>query len=62
MAVSGASNVLSDPHSFNLLSKAGLLSDTGNCKTCRDDADGYCRADFSGAIVLKRLEDAVAPQ
>ncbi|KAK8077831.1 hypothetical protein PG996_004001 [Apiospora saccharicola] len=42
------------------LSMSGVLSDTGNCKTYRDDADGYCRADFSGAVVLKRLEDAVA--
>ena len=60
MAVAGATNVLSDPHSFTLLAKAGVLSDTGNCKTYRDDADGYCRADFSGAVVLKRLEDAIA--
>lgn len=60
MAVAGAANVLSDPHSFSILSKAGVLSDTGNCKTYRDDADGYCRADFSGAVVLKRLEDAIA--
>ncbi|KAK0728742.1 hypothetical protein B0T26DRAFT_768494 [Lasiosphaeria miniovina] len=60
MAVAGATNVLSDPHSFTILSKAGVLSETGNCKTYRDDADGYCRADFSGAVVLKRLEDAVA--
>jgi zearalenone synthase (nonreducing iterative type I polyketide synthase) len=60
MAVAGATNVLSDPHSFTLLSKAGVLSETGNCKTYRDDADGYCRADFSGAVVLKRLEDAIA--
>ncbi|KAL2285284.1 hypothetical protein FJTKL_08234 [Diaporthe vaccinii] len=60
MAVAGATNVLSDPHSFTILSKAGVLSETGNCKTYRDDADGYCRADFSGVVVLKRLEDAIA--
>lgn len=60
MAVTGAANVLSDPHSFSILSKAGVLSDTGNCKTYRDDADGYCRADFSGAVVLKRIDDAIA--
>ncbi len=60
MAVAGASNVLSWPHSFTCLSDAGILSDTGNCKPFRDDADGYCRADFVGAVVLKRLEDAVA--
>ncbi|ORY05388.1 conidial yellow pigment biosynthesis polyketide synthase [Clohesyomyces aquaticus] len=60
MAVAGATTILSDPHSFVFLSKAGVLSETGNCKTYRDDADGYCRADFSGALVLKRLEDAIA--
>ncbi|ROV92577.1 hypothetical protein VMCG_08955 [Cytospora schulzeri] len=60
MAVAGATNVLSDPHSFTILSRAGVLSETGNCKTYRDDADGYCRADFSGAVVLKRLDDAIA--
>lgn len=60
MAVSGAANVLSTPHSFTSLSRSGVLSDSGNCKTYRDDADGYCRADFSGAVVLKRLDDAIA--
>jgi zearalenone synthase (nonreducing iterative type I polyketide synthase) len=60
MAVAGAANVLSTPHSFTSLSRSGVLSDTGNCKTYRDDADGYCRADFSGAVVLKRLEDAIS--
>ena len=60
MAVAGAGNILSTPHSFTSLSDSGVLSDTGNCKTFRDDADGYCRGDFVGAVVLKRLEDAVA--
>ncbi|KAJ6190544.1 conidial yellow pigment biosynthesis polyketide synthase [Penicillium mononematosum] len=60
MAVAGAANVLSTPHSFTSLSRSGVLSDSGNCKTYRDDADGYCRADFSGAVVLKRLDDAIA--
>lgn len=60
MAVAGAANILSWPHSFTCLSDSGILSNTGNCKTFRDDADGYCRADFVGAVVLKRFEDAVA--
>ena len=60
MAVAGAGNILSWPHSFTCLCDSGVLSDTGNCKTFRDDADGYCRGDFVGAVVLKRLEDAVA--
>ncbi|KDN68164.1 putative beta-ketoacyl synthase domain-containing protein [Colletotrichum sublineola] len=60
MAVAGAGNILNYPHSFASLSKSGVLSDTGNCKTFRDDADGYCRGDFVGSVVLKRLEDAEA--
>ncbi|KAL8811792.1 MAG: hypothetical protein Q9200_001524 [Gallowayella weberi] len=60
MAVVGAANILGYPHSWTSLSKSGVLSDTGNCKTYRKDADGYCRGDFVGTVVLKRLEDAVA--
>ena len=30
------------------------------CKTWSEDADGYCRADGIGSIVIKRLEDAEA--
>ncbi|CAG8971037.1 hypothetical protein HYALB_00005275 [Hymenoscyphus albidus] len=60
MAVVGGANITNYPHSWTSLSKSGVLSDTGNCKTYRDDADGYCRADYEGSIVVKRLEDAVA--
>lgn len=60
MAVVGAANVLSFPHSWCNLSKSGVLSDTGNCKTFRDDADGYCRGEFVASVVLKRLDDAMA--
>lgn len=60
MVVAGAANVLASPHGWCLLSKAGVLSDTGNCKTFRTDAQGYCRGEFVGVVVLKRLEDAVA--
>ncbi|KAL2401278.1 Non-reducing polyketide synthase curS2 [Exophiala dermatitidis] len=60
MAVAGAANILNWPHSFTCLDDSGILSHTGNCKPFRDDADGYARADFVGAVVLKRLEDAVA--
>lgn len=59
MAVTGAANIIGYPHTWSALSKAGILSKTGNCKTFRDDADGYCRADFVGSVVLKRLEDAI---
>lgn len=59
MVVAGTANVLASPHGWCLLSKAGVLSDTGNCRTFRDDAQGYCRGEFVGAVVLKRLEDAL---
>jgi zearalenone synthase (nonreducing iterative type I polyketide synthase) len=60
MAVAGGANILSDPHYYSALSRAGVLSPTGGCKTFRDDADGYCRGEFAGAVVLKRMEDALA--
>lgn len=60
MAVVGAANIVGYPHSWTSLSNSGILSNTGNCKPFREDADGYCRADFVGSVVLKRLEDAVA--
>ncbi|KAF6830254.1 beta-ketoacyl synthase domain-containing protein [Colletotrichum plurivorum] len=59
MAVSGAANVVAYPHSWTSLSKSSMLSNTGNCKPFRDDANGYCRADFVGSVVLRRLDDAI---
>ena len=45
---------------FAGLSRGQFLSKTGNCQTYDNDADGYCRGDGIGTIVLKRLEDAEA--
>ena len=45
---------------FAGLSRGGFLSTTGSCKSLGDDADGYCRADGAGCLVMKRLEDAMA--
>lgn len=60
MAVAGGSNVLTGPSMFEGLNKGGFLSKTGSCKTFDAKADGYCRADGVGAVVLKRLNRAVA--
>jgi naphtho-gamma-pyrone polyketide synthase len=59
-ALAGGTNVMTNPDNFTGLDKGHFLSRTGNCKTFDDGADGYCRADAVGTVVLKRLEDAVA--
>jgi acyl transferase domain-containing protein len=59
--VAGGMNVLTNSDVFAGLSHGHFLSKTPNaCKTWDCDADGYCRADGIGSIVLKRLEDAEA--
>ncbi|KAI1504073.1 putative polyketide synthase [Biscogniauxia marginata] len=61
MAVAGGMNVLTNSDAFAGLSNGHFLSKTPNaCKTWDSEADGYCRADGVGSIVMKRLEDAEA--
>lgn len=43
---------------FAGLSRGQFLSKTGNCQTYDNDADGYCRGDGIGTLIIKRLEDA----
>lgn len=59
-AIAGGTNVLTNPDNFAGLDRGHFLSTTGNCNPFDDSADGYCRADAVGAVVLKRLEDAQA--
>ncbi|PYH96131.1 conidial yellow pigment biosynthesis polyketide synthase [Aspergillus ellipticus CBS 707.79] len=59
-AITGGVNVLTNPDNHAGLDRGHFLSRTGNCNTFDDGADGYCRADGIGSIVLKRLEDAEA--
>ncbi|KAK8912128.1 polyketide synthase [Metarhizium anisopliae BRIP 53293] len=59
-AIAGGTNVMSNPDSFVGLDRGYFLSRTGNCHTFDDEADGYCRADAVGTVILKRLEDAIA--
>lgn len=60
MAVAGGGSILASPNPFSGLSKGGFLSTTGGCKTFRNEADGYCRGEGVGVVILKRLEDALA--
>ena len=59
MAVTGGVNVLTNPDPFTGLCKGHFLTKGHNaCKTWDSTADGYCRADGIGSLVIKRLEDA----
>ncbi|KAL9126313.1 MAG: hypothetical protein Q9217_004613 [Psora testacea] len=59
-ALAGGMNVLTNPDIFSGLSRGQFLSKKGPCATFDNEADGYCRADGVGSVVLKRLEDAEA--
>ena len=61
MAVAGGLNVLTNPDGFAGLCNGHFLTKGHNaCKTWDASADGYCRADGIGSVVIKRLEDAEA--
>ena len=59
-AVAGGLNVMTNSDIFSGLSRGQFLSKTANCQTFDNDADGYCRGDGIGTLVIKRLEDAEA--
>jgi asperthecin polyketide synthase len=58
--LAGGLNVITDPDNFCQLGNGHFLSTTGQCKVWDEAADGYCRADGVGCVVIKRLEDAEA--
>ena len=60
MAITGGLNILTNSDVYAGLSNGHFLSPTGGCKTWDEGADGYCRADGVGSVILKRLEDAEA--
>lgn len=60
MAVAGGSNILTGCNMYDGLTRGSFLSKTGSCKTFDSSADGYCRGEGVGVVVLKRLSDAVA--
>lgn len=58
--LAGGLSVITNPDNYCMLGKGHFLSKTGQCKVWDKNADGYCRADGIGSIVIKRLEDAEA--
>ncbi|KAF2149698.1 polyketide synthase [Myriangium duriaei CBS 260.36] len=59
-ALTGGTNMCTNPDAHAGLDRGFFLSRTGNCKTFDDGADGYCRGEAAGVVILKRLNDAIA--
>ena len=60
MALTGGVNLISGIHNYLDLAKAGFLSPTGQCKPFDASADGYCRSEGAGLVVLKSLNQAMS--
>lgn len=59
-AVAGGSNIITGSDMSSGLSRGSFLSPTGPCKTFDNSADGYCRGEGVGTVILKRVQDALA--
>lgn len=64
-AIAGGLKIITDPDNFCQLGKGHFLSLTCQCKVWDykvwdEAADGYCRADGVGNVVIKHLGDALA--
>ncbi|MFL5887102.1 MAG: type I polyketide synthase [Thermoleophilaceae bacterium] len=59
-AVAGGVNVMLNPVTTLGLARLGLLSPSGRCRAFDAAADGFVRGEGAGAVVLKRLDAAVA--
>jgi acyl transferase domain-containing protein/acyl carrier protein len=60
LVLAGGVNVILSPDPFVLISKWGMLSPDGRCKTFDASANGFVRGEGCGLIVLERLSDALA--
>lgn len=58
-AIAGGTNIFTSPFDYRNLHAAGFLSPSGECKPFDASADGYCRAEGVGVVVLKPLAAAI---
>ncbi|WP_249930914.1 beta-ketoacyl synthase N-terminal-like domain-containing protein, partial [Paenibacillus polymyxa] len=59
MALAGGVYIHTTPRCYLYGDRAGMLSHTGHCYTFDDRADGMVPGEAVGAVVLKRLDEAV---
>jgi len=59
IAVAGGVNVMTSPRVTQNLAAASFLSPTGASKAFDKSADGYCRGEGAGLVVLRPLTDAL---
>ncbi|WP_025699179.1 SDR family NAD(P)-dependent oxidoreductase, partial [Paenibacillus forsythiae] len=60
MALAGGVSIQTTAGFYQSYNGMGMLSPTGRCQTFDDRADGFVPGEAVGAVVLKRLEDAIA--
>jgi len=58
-ALVGGVNMILNPGTSILFSKAKMLSVDGHCKTFDKDANGYVRSEGCAVVMVKRLKDAI---
>ena len=58
-AIVAGINLMLTPWTSLAYSIAGMTSPDGKCHTFDESANGYCRGEGCGALVLKRLDDAM---
>ena len=59
-AVAGGINLFTTPYFYENLVAASFLSPTGQTKPFDAKADGYCRGEGAGLVVMKKLSTAIA--
>jgi malonyl CoA-acyl carrier protein transacylase len=59
LAIAGGVNLILSPEWTIAFSQAGMMAKDGRCKTFDAAADGYVRGEGCGAVILKRLSDAL---
>lgn len=58
-AVAGGVSIFTNPNFYQNLMAGGFLSPSGQCKTFDAKADGYCRGEGVGLVVLRKLSVAI---